>query len=210
MTCMRDALLALGADQLSLWERFLAGLRSEPERPEDHIGDSLIDPASVVNDHCWILRRASTDEGTVGEVICVRLRGNVPIAEPIRLASIEPPWRDNRMNESCIPWGSYRCELKAATGKVIGGENRWYQVLDVLGRSEILIHPGNWAGDKTRGMYSDSEGCILFGAKETRSIPPGQRYDQLAVLDSRKACDRLYEYFDGCPFWLHVGGVRTG
>ena len=65
---------------------------------------------------------------------------------------MEPPWRGNRRNRSCIPAGLYevvphlsprfrRCLL--ATG--------------VPGRSHILFHAGNFAGDAARGWRSSQK-----------------------------------------------------
>ena len=37
-------------------------------------------------------------------------------------------------------------------------------VSDVSGRSNVLIHAGNWAGQRgVAGVLSDTEGCILVG-----------------------------------------------
>lgn len=65
--------------------------------------------------------------------------------------TLEEPWRDNQPNVSCIPEGSYRC--------IIAWSNRFQRLmprlLDVPGRSGILIHPGN--------TLKDTSGCILVG-----------------------------------------------
>jgi hypothetical protein len=72
--------------------------------------------------------------------------------------SIELPWRDNHAELSCIPLGVYLCEW-AVSPKF--GE--CYHVRHVPGRSDILIHPGNWGGDKTKNFRSSVKGCIALG-----------------------------------------------
>lgn len=64
--------------------------------------------------------------------------------------TMELPWRDNRRNVSCIPPGAY--EVRKHLSPKFG---RSFHVLNVPGRSEILIHPGNY--------NRDTLGCILPG-----------------------------------------------
>jgi hypothetical protein len=64
--------------------------------------------------------------------------------------SLELPWLDNQKYISCIPKGSYKAK-KHNSPKF--GECLWIQ--DVPGRSEILIHKGNY--------YTDILGCVLIG-----------------------------------------------
>lgn len=64
--------------------------------------------------------------------------------------TLEEPWRNNEPKISCIPEGVYKC--KKHNGAKFS--NVW-EVLDVPGRSAILIHSGN--------TLADTEGCILVG-----------------------------------------------
>ena len=89
--------------------------------------------------------------------------------------SMELPWRDNQMDISCIPAGTYDLAW-SDSGRIKG-----FEVLNVPARSRIKIHAGNWAGDIGQGYRSDVEGCILLG----RAI--GIMDGQLAVLTSRPA-----------------------
>lgn len=69
-----------------------------------------------------------------------------------QIHTIERPWLGNKPWISCIPDGEY--QLDWHTGR------RWSNVpilLDVPGRSYILIHPGN--------SVEDSAGCILVGSE---------------------------------------------
>ena len=63
--------------------------------------------------------------------------------------TLEPPWLDNKCNDSCIPAGSYICKkiISKKYGKCIA-------VLDVPNRSFILLHRGNYT--------YDTKGCILI------------------------------------------------
>ena len=65
--------------------------------------------------------------------------------------TLELPWLENKRRESCIPPGSYRA-IKHQSPRF--GATLWLQ--DVPGRSEILIHFGNYR--------RDTLGCILPGA----------------------------------------------
>lgn len=63
---------------------------------------------------------------------------------------IEPSWKNNKRRTSCIPTGTYLVK------------KRWspkfkhhFHILDVLNRSWILIHAGNFRENST--------GCILVG-----------------------------------------------
>lgn len=66
------------------------------------------------------------------------------------LMSLEKPWRNNEINESCIPKGFYTIEHYNSEK-----HPSTFVVQDTSPRSYILIHKGNY--------YSHSAGCILVG-----------------------------------------------
>lgn len=70
--------------------------------------------------------------------------------------TLELPWRDNENQVSCIPEGDYIIRHREAR------ESQSYnyphfKVLDVEGRSYILMHAGN--------LYTHTLGCILPGLR---------------------------------------------
>lgn len=83
--------------------------------------------------------------------------------------TLEPMWADNRPKVSCIPLGSYKA-VRHVSPKF--GET--FLFLDVPGRSEIVIHRGNYP--------KNTEGCVLLGL--------WQRSDG-AVLESRAAISKF-------------------
>lgn len=62
---------------------------------------------------------------------------------------VEPPWKDNRAFESCIPEGQYGIR------RDMTGEYRGFEITNVEGRSEIEIHCGN--------IKHDTVGCLVIG-----------------------------------------------
>ncbi len=95
---------------------------------------------------------------------------------PVLLAhTLEPEWKDNKPFISCIPDGIYTLvwDWSPSFG--------WcYRVCGVEDRTDSLVHAGNWAGDKSQGLRSNTGGCILTG-DEIREID-----GQLGVTNSRK------------------------
>ena len=72
--------------------------------------------------------------------------------------TMELPWRNNKREESCIPDGTYRCKRRYSelVSRITRGSIKdTFEVMDVPGRSGILIHPGN--------TTEDTLGCILLG-----------------------------------------------
>lgn len=94
--------------------------------------------------------------------------------------SVEPPWKDNRKNVSCIPPGRYECEIRESPTFGLCPE-----VLDVPERTHVLMHAGNWAGDVDEGRLSNSEACILPG-RQVATLK-----EQLAVTNSRATLSEL-------------------
>ena len=105
----------------------------------------------------------------------------------------ELPWRDNKSDISCIPAGVYQCGLVASNkfGSV-------YMVTTVPDRTEILIHAGNFCGNKSKGFKSDVEGCILLG----RAI--GDLGGQRGVKNSKDAVKSFMADRNGEPFTLTI------
>lgn len=103
-------------------------------------------------------RQSYTDEGTFGSLHGLKF----PVS------TVECPWRNNVRRLSCIPKGEY-VTIRHRSPKF--GDTFWLQ--DVPGRSEILIHIGNWAGDTAKGYKSNSLGCILPGGHV--AVIKGQR-----------------------------------
>ena len=88
--------------------------------------------------------------------------------------TLELPWKKNKRNVSCIPWGTYR-----VTDYTSSKYSSAFVVLNVPGRSGILIHAGNF--------ISDIEGCILVGEEWEFMGRPRQ----LAVSYSKNTLNKL-------------------
>jgi hypothetical protein len=131
-----------------------------------------------------------TDDGVLGVLVCNN--------EPVCL-TLEQEWKNNAKGISCIPEGSYLCQLGDHPK-----HGRTYEVLDVPGRSAILIHSGN--------TEADTQGCILVGKEYGKidAIDPdkGVTEKQLAVLNSKEAFADFMALTNGsASFALHVKGV---
>lgn len=129
-----------------------------------------------------IVRDPSTPLGTFG-----KLTAGVFYCYTLELAD-----HGNKPGESCIPAGVYRCVMRDSPkfGKC-------YEVKDVPGRTDILLHRGNFAADEGFGK-SDIDGCILLG----NAI--GEIGGQRALLSSKDAMARFQNEMDGEPFELTI------
>jgi len=107
--------------------------------------------------------------------------------------SLELPWKDNQQNISCIPAGNYTVRIRMSPKY-----GRIYWILEVPGRSYILIHSGNWAGDVSKGFKTHTNGCILLG-KYT-----GYLQGQRAVLCSRPTITKFMNLLQGQSFDLNI------
>lgn len=135
-----------------------------------------------------LLRRDRTgDQGTVGVLVADGLA-------PIQV--MEPPWRDNARNRSCIPTGAY--EVLPHVSPRFG---RCLLVTGVPDRSHILFHAGNLGGDVDKGFRSHTAGCLLPGLRRGW-IEAGERR-QNAVLGSRTATRHLFAWAER-PFRLEI------
>ena len=136
-----------------------------------------------------LTREPSTDEGTFGAL---------QLSDGPTLRTTELPWRGNATGRSCIPPGRYRCEIVNSPrfGKV-------YEVRDVPGRSNILIHPANFGGDKALGWQSELLGCIA-PAMSTGVLQNASGGAQRAGLSSKQAVAAVMAWAGGLPFELEV------
>lgn len=90
------------------------------------------------------LQRLTYDDtkGTLGVLII----DNQPM-----FTTIEPPWKNNQTNISCIPAGTYKTvKIKSPRFK-----KDLYMLIDIPDRDAVEIHIGNKA--------CDTHGCILLG-----------------------------------------------
>ena len=128
-----------------------------------------------------------TDDGVIGVLTC----GNAPVC-----LTLEEEWKDNARSISCIPAGSYLCK-RVVTPR--HGET--FEVMNVPGRSSILIHSGN--------TEADTEGCILVG-KEFGKVTAKDKEDEsasskIAVLRSKETFKEFMDVLQGKEsFALHV------
>ncbi len=106
---------------------------------------------------------------------------------------LELPWRNNRTSLSCIPAGTYNVKIRQSPkfGQI-------FHVTDVHGRSYILIHAGNYAGDIKKGYRTNSAGCLLLGQKR------GWIGKQKAVLNSKITIRRFMQALNNEPFKLII------
>lgn len=133
-----------------------------------------------------LLRYNSSDQGIKGYWYTQGFEARV----------LELPWRNNKPNMSCIPSGEY--EVKIRHSKKFGV---CYYIQDVQGRTWILVHSGNIAGDITKGYRTHSSGCLLMG--KYFGTLTGQR----AVLLSRATLRKFIGFMNKEPFTLKISDV---
>lgn len=134
-----------------------------------------------------LLRLESGDQGTFG----------ILSSERFTCFTTELPWRNNEPSKSCIPPGTYTAAWHRSP------RFGWtYKLQQVPGRSEILLHSGNYAGDTDRGYISNSHGCILLALKL------GTLDKQKAGLMSRVAVSNFNKYMNQDPFLLEIRDVN--
>lgn len=110
-----------------------------------------------------------------------QVKGMAEVRDPLGVfkfmfCTLELPWLDNAVRKSCIPFGIYRC--KKRWSKTYG----WHwEVLDVHGRSLILIHFGNF--------NFNTLGCILPG-EEFKDLNGDGLLD---ITNSKKVMKQLLE-----------------
>jgi len=134
----------------------------------------------------YLLRFRTSDHGTEGALIT---------ESGFNCKTLELPWRDNQRSISCIPSGNYICKLRYSPRF-----KNTYWVTKVPGRSYILIHSGNYAGRKDKGLKTSVEGCLLLGAKF------GWLGEQKAILNSRITIRAFMNHMAGQEFSLNVIG----
>ena len=101
---------------------------------------------------------------------------------------LELPWKFNRKSESCIPDGDYVCEPYSSDKY-----KNVFQVVDVTGRSHILIHSGN--------TVNDTNGCLLPG------VSFGTYKENEAVFQSKNSLSDIKKYVGDKSFKLTIKSV---
>ena len=138
--------------------------------------------------HARLQRDRSSDQGTLGVLVA-------PDLPPLHV--MEPPWRDNRRNRSCIPAGLYE-----VVPHISPRFRRCLLVTSVPDRSHILFHAGNVGGDVERGWHTHTAGCLLPGLRRGRIAVRGRV--QECVASSRTAFRHLMSWAADRPFILEV------
>lgn len=131
-----------------------------------------------------ITRTKSSNQGTLGSLQTVK---------GFSCKVIELPWRGNKSNISHIPAGVYQCKVHHSRkyGTV-------FHVTGVEGRTWVLTHGGNVAGDIKLGYKTHSKGCLLLGKRH------GKLWSQDAVLNSKPYVRAFVEHMGLEPFVLSI------
>jgi len=87
--------------------------------------------------------------------------------------TLELPWRNNQQDISCIPAGNYYCRKFRQV----------FQVINVPGRKDILIHKGN--------LDIETKGCILVGEQYEKLFHKSKWWN--GILQSRKGFNELLQ-----------------
>ena len=120
-----------------------------------------------------ITRGESTPEGTPGVLVT---------ENGFTCDTLELMWADNKKGISCIKLDTYSAEVWDSPTL----NQRVLRLEDKHGRSDCLIHNGNFAGSIAGGEFTNVHGCTLVGyGYGTLQNPLGK--SQFAILRSVKA-----------------------
>ncbi len=112
------------------------------------------------------------------------------------LWTLEDAWNGNKKGNSCIPVGIYTCIPHGWAKDTTVKRKQSWELVDVEGRSAILIHEGNTIGD--------TAGCVLVGTGI--NISGGKA----ALVASKDAMNILRGKFFGVGLQLKVLAAPVG
>lgn len=128
-----------------------------------------------------LVRFAEIEGATLGAWILPRWTNLNGVTGALAIPTLEPPWKDNARDESCIPAGSYQlvpilCPEHGATWRFVGGSVGDFALAE---RTKVEPHTGN--------TLIDTKGCPLPG------MAFGRVQGMIAVVNSRPAMEILRE-----------------
>ena len=109
--------------------------------------------------------------------------------------TVEREWNNNVPFESCIPPGLYYLEKRESNvvRQTSAGEfHEGWEIMDVIGRDDCMIHPANWP--------SDLAGCIGVGLDYTVAQDRKGKW-RTSVLRSRQAFREIMTLLDQSNHW---------
>lgn len=165
------------------WQKFARGYNGPAYASNKYdlkLEESYARHATALNPKisATLYRLSSGDIQTIGKMILKDNSGEI-----FSCKTLELPWRNNSINISCIPPGTYEV-IKRYSEKY----RNHFHVLNVPGRSMILIHSGNY--------YTDTRGCILVGKDLTDINADGFRDVTSSRLTLAKLNQLLPERFE--------------
>ena len=128
------------------------------------------------------LTRFYTPKAVMGEMVITLEDGEIETFK-----TVEKPWRDNEVSNSCTPEGIYTVKRHHSPT-----HGECFKIQDVHGRTHILIHVAN--------QESEVEGCLGIGTEF------GTSYN---VTRSRDAMRRLLSRVVVTEFTLTVTAYRA-
>lgn len=138
----------------------------------------------------YLFRGQPSDEGTFG----------IMAFKELRWYSLELPDRNNQKNISSIQQGEYTCKIRYSPHF----RTITFHLRDVEGRTFILIHSANFAGDVEKGWQSHLNGCIALGKGRGKIKNKFGKF-QRAILTSRTAVREFMEALENEEFKLIIG-----
>jgi len=136
-----------------------------------------------------LFRCPTTDEGTSGFMTFYGIWWH----------SLELPDRSNQTNISCVPVGEYTCKVRFSPHF----KRLTFHLQDVKGRTYILIHGANFAGDTSKGFQSHLSGCIALGKSAGKAKNKFGKF-QKAIFSSRTAVREFMETMNNEEFKLII------
>jgi hypothetical protein len=130
----------------------------------------------------FLTRIRTSREGTFGKLA----------VDNLAFFTGELPWRNNRLDDSCIPEGRYLCSWTFSRHF----NKNLYLLDEVSGRSGIRIHSANFMGDSP--LKKQLNGCIALGDRL------GEMDGQQCLLLSFPAVQRFEKYMNKENFQLEV------
>jgi hypothetical protein len=178
---------------LDIWKRAedsLRGIITGPKVDGPSVTKTTRISATGYKMRNYTIHRTETgDEGTFG---IMHVDGTI-------YHTLELPNRNNLPEVSRIPEGTYQVNWEPSPRL---GRNT-YRLVSVPGRSGILFHPANFAGDKTKGLRCELNGCIALGFLKS-TLPGFSGKPQKAILSSREAMKKFEEHLAGDSFVLNI------